>query len=132
MKKCNPENMRTLVEALYSGDYKQTDGLLRRGDEKAGYTYCCLGVATDLAAKAGVDIAKGMHADGFDVWASGVLPEPVKEWLGIDELNPLLDFAFGERMRATSANDNYNQDFYLIARAFDRTYLRADVDEVED
>ena len=31
--------------ALESGDYQQTDGLLRKGDG-----YCCLGVGCDLSA----------------------------------------------------------------------------------
>ena len=40
------EHLRKWVEALRSGDYKQAEGALSRGD-----SYCCLGVACDIYRK---------------------------------------------------------------------------------
>jgi len=73
-------NAKRWVEALESGEYKQTTGNLRKGDG-----FCCLGVACDLS--------------GLGKWVSNpsipikeyettykedtILPEIVKEWLGM-------------------------------------------------
>ena len=46
--KMNPEFKALWVEALRSGKYKQGKGKLRQGDEHDGFSYCCLGVVTDL------------------------------------------------------------------------------------
>ncbi len=45
-----------LVPALLSGEYKQGQGRLRgpAGEEKGGSLFCCLGVAVDVAHKAGL------------------------------------------------------------------------------
>jgi hypothetical protein len=48
-RSCNKENMLKLVTALESGEYKQGHYRLRTEDG-----WCCLGVASDLAAKEGV------------------------------------------------------------------------------
>lgn len=62
--------------ALESGDYAQAHGQLADGDGDGGF--CCLGVACDLAVKAGViDSFEPSHADLDDGYA------PVKHWLGL-------------------------------------------------
>jgi len=52
----NQEVKKAWIEALRSGEYKQTTGRLRRGD-----SYCCLGVLCDLYIKNNPDY----------VWAGG-------------------------------------------------------------
>lgn len=42
----NPEIKAKWLEALRSGKYQQTTGVLRRGD-----SYCCLGVLCDLSVE---------------------------------------------------------------------------------
>ena len=46
----NP-NAQKWVDALRSGEYKQTRGALRGDDEGNEPKFCCLGVACDLYAK---------------------------------------------------------------------------------
>ena len=88
------ENARKWVEALRSGEYKQTKSYLRT---KKGF--CCLGVACDLYAK---ETGEGEWNDGSDgtniagssYWYAFIssknkrketagLPVYVMEWLGI-------------------------------------------------
>lgn len=78
----NP-NAEKWVAALESGEYKQGREKLRSSNDE----FCCLGVACDLAAEAGVidpptlDVVDGavLVYDG-EVY---FLPNPVREWLGL-------------------------------------------------
>lgn len=85
------ENMTIVVEALRSGDYKQTSGRLRRNEDK----FCCLGVMCDkyheitgdgrwtlggldeLDIFEAGDIADVNYASGSD------LPDVVRDWVGL-------------------------------------------------
>jgi hypothetical protein len=80
-----PAEARKLwVEALRSGEFAQTTGVLR--DENG---YCCLGVACEIAVQHGViEPPQGHKAvagrifynfDGSDA----TLPDSVREWLGL-------------------------------------------------
>lgn len=86
----NPEIKAQWVTALRSGEYKQGRGNLRWISAK-GSTYCCLGVLSDLAVKAGIacwsegissgEIIAGDHHDAC-------IPVPaVCEWAGLDQGN---------------------------------------------
>jgi hypothetical protein len=44
-------SLKHWVAALRSGDYKQTQGALRRVENYGSTSYCCLGVYCDLAGK---------------------------------------------------------------------------------
>lgn len=71
-----------LVAALRSGKYKQaTNRLVNVDDDDTAVGHCCLGVACDLAAIAGVIPPRS--EDKYDD-AFAVLPEPVQEWLGFN------------------------------------------------
>lgn len=71
------------VKALTSGYYKQTTGCLFNADED---TFCCLGVLTDLAVKAGVFDWNTLPEDGSgQVGLGDVLPKRVQEWAGLDD-----------------------------------------------
>lgn len=86
------DNAKAWVKALRSGDYKQGRGKLRDGS-----LFCCLGVACDLAIKAGLVSERGHPfywgcaavgddyvSDGDpDFNRSGNLPFRVMEWLGL-------------------------------------------------
>ena len=77
------ENVQAWVEALRSGDYAQGTGYLRRRDD----TYCCLGVACELAVNAGVIPAPTLGNATYFYGKSGDyagLPDEVREWLGIE------------------------------------------------
>lgn len=89
------ENAKAWIEALRSGKYEQTDNtltLLNSNGEMCGH--CCLGVACELAMAAGVDITREIKLSTGEtrevatyMWENGsqnaVLPEPVREWLGL-------------------------------------------------
>jgi hypothetical protein len=87
----NPEVKRAWVAALRSGEYQQGTGCLRSKDDK----FCCLGVLTDLAVRAGI-AGPGRLSDGsyryvFSMGSKvdpsltvvGVLPHPVVDWAGL-------------------------------------------------
>ncbi len=99
----NPELKAQWLAALRSGDYKQGSHQLVRNDR-----YCCLGVACDLAVKAGVtsewagedypyfgDLEEweadpiGAMDDDRASWAE--LPYNVRSWLGLPEGDPLVE-----------------------------------------
>lgn len=89
----NPEIKRQWVDALRSGEYEQGYGQLRVLSDAVGdppsYSYCCLGVLCDLAAKAGV--GRWQHIDFYQIPPHGeykedtVLPYAVRQWAGIDD-----------------------------------------------
>lgn len=64
------DNAKAWVAALRSGEFKQTNSCLRDGRG-----YCCLGVACELAVRAGV-IQSYNSMDG-------ALPTEVEDWLGL-------------------------------------------------
>lgn len=82
------------LAALRSGDYTQgVDRLVTEKDD-GSRAYCCLGVLCDLAVKDGViEDAEAPDFTGSDrimrygtEWST--LPEPVKEWAGLEDSNP--------------------------------------------
>lgn len=88
------ENAKLLVAALRSGEYKQTWGRLCivRNDDPYRDTrpvgFCCLGVACEVAIKAGLPVVKTAATDfglfrtaAYDDTLS-VLPPSVQKWLG--------------------------------------------------
>lgn len=84
------DNAKAWVEALDSDKYEQGDGALciRTPD---GDKYCCLGVACDLAVKAGV-VAETVEAEGendvvYFGASSDLLPPEVEDWLGLRSEN---------------------------------------------
>jgi len=73
------------VAALRSGEYQQGKAVLR--SRNGGF--CCLGVLSDLAIKAGVggwsdwdDTCYAYRHDGADGPDTGLLPLPVSAWAG--------------------------------------------------
>ena len=94
----NP-NAQKWVDALRSGEYKQTRESLRN-DEGNEPKFCCLGVACDL-------YAKETNVDGWQKIETGVntlykfvseessseaaLPRPVAEWLGLNSVEGEFD-----------------------------------------
>jgi|SRR4051812_9489018 hypothetical protein len=114
------------VEALESGEYKQTVGALYRTADHEGDPagHCCLGVLCDLAVKDGVidppvikfDEDRGMIATYAET--STFLPEKVMEWVGLDENNPWVDFErWGREVSDNLAilNDEEEASFEEIA-----------------
>jgi hypothetical protein len=140
----NKENIEAWVTALESGEYEQAESALKRATG-----YCCLGVACELAAKAGVinpasqGVVKNDDAwhytwgEGNDLRVEGaVLPGPVQEWLGVDEAAPfvtaVIEDYWGEDMDKSpreipvsliDLNDDHHFTFDQIAEAIRDTFL---------
>ena len=91
----NPEIKAQWVAALRSGEYKQGNEYLHRGD-----TFCCLGVLCDLAIEAGApEVKENRHPDGSISTYNGsesYLPSSVVEWAGLSCSDPFLVFKSGE------------------------------------
>lgn len=108
-----PEIKKLWVDALRSGEYKQTKGCLKSEDGM-----CCLGVLTDLYIKS-PDNKFGFEWDyspttysyaisdivGESTWTD--LPATVSDWAGLDESNPTIGTSL-----ATIHNDGYNSFVY--------------------
>lgn len=138
MPEVNRANIQLWIEALESGHYQQGTGVLRRGDQ-----YCCLGVACDLAVRAGVAQAfepapheqkwrYGAPGEGIGEAASIHLPPVVRDWLGLEDSSPLVvtsaawedgDMLILERNFLTTLND-HGSTFPYIAALIRATYLQ--------
>ena len=91
MAELNP-NAKKWVEALRSGRFKQGKRALTTVIGGEEYD-CCLGVACKVAIESGLDLKisgrtmptllDGQLARIYDVSSYGVLPEKVREWLGL-------------------------------------------------
>ncbi len=67
------------IEALRSGKYQQTTGMLH----EIGAGFCCLGVACEVAIENGVAVKKNVnHGASYDDKLGG-LPDVVRSWFGI-------------------------------------------------
>ena len=151
----NKDRVRKLIAGLRSGEFEQCQATLTRfTDGGAKETHCCLGVATVIAMADGVElrmVQSGNHAhDGIGyltyTWgdqdpcncapgcsyvkgrsASGVLPDPVMEYYGFDDTDPVLRKDNGVLASAVTLNDTYRMNFGRIADAFERTFVPEDV-----
>lgn len=106
------EVMELWIEALRSGEYKQTKEKLK---SKSG-GFCCLGVLCDLAAKDG---GPQWEKDRYGVWKYkgeyiGDPPDYITDYIGI---------TYNERSRLILMNDDENKSFKKIADYIERELL---------
>lgn len=148
-KKWTPEEQAThrrmWLAALRSGDYKQTTMTLR---DKDGF--CCLGVACDVYLKSGdaTKSAKWLNTAEFQSkkseFGSGILPETVKEWLGLRDnagehyvrakKDDLIIFPFGGKrytQESLSALNDGGKSFKQIAKIIENEPKGLLVDDVD-
>jgi hypothetical protein len=110
-------NAKKWVKALLSGKYKQARGALHRKSNKGGDSFCCLGVACELAVEA--NIIKSAKPYGFLYHyegSGGVLPRKVQRWLGL----VYSDGMFDKGMRSLSEINDSGWSFKQIARLIER------------
>lgn len=125
----NKENVRKWVDALRSGEFKQGSSYLNLEE-----TYCCLGVACEVAIREGVQVerticdcnvegcCRSTRYDGGDAW----LPKSVQKWLGVDN-GDIPIFYEDELLSAADLNDNRALSFEQIADAIEATYLKEEL-----
>lgn len=119
----NKENIALVVAALRSDEYPQCRGVLNNGEG-----FCCLGVATEVAIKNGVEVTKRQFVGGGTVsydLSTDLLPRAVQDWLDIYQGGnvDLLYDAEEHTAVASGLNDEEGWTFHQIADAFERTYL---------
>lgn len=125
----NKERLTALVAALRSGNYKQGKKALHNTESD---TWCCLGVACDVAIMNGLDL-ESVEIDGLTryypgvevghkAWEAMTLPQAVKEWYGFEDGNPHLHSEAGNRLSAAEWNDRENATFAEIATLFEQTF----------
>lgn len=119
---------RQWVDALRSGEYEQTTNVLCRlneDDEPVGF--CCLGVACDLALKAGIDlkVSNGTLTDAELAedddpirclsygGATAALPPVVRAWLGLSDGND--NGMYGGGMECLAGRNDAGASFGAIA-----------------
>lgn len=114
----NKQKLQLLVDALYSGEFKQGRGRL-----KTEVGYCCLGVACELYHR---DTMFGYWtADSllneFQVFNGerNFLPKDVADWLGV-ELDHHGDIEFSWEVE--DRNDNFGERFSSAARMNDQGF----------
>jgi hypothetical protein len=113
--KMNKKVKKLWVEALRSGEYKQTDGQLRNVHN----SFCCLGVLCNLHAQAHPHIAAKQKSPIKYMDNTGVLPDPVQRWAGL-EGNWGADVTIkGEYLTLIIHNDN-GRTFKQIANAIEK------------
>lgn len=107
MSKKLTANQQAWVDALRSGEYKQTKYSLQ--DESG---YCCLGVACVLADKAGIPVIKN---DNGTILGGSLIHQPdVKAWLGlIDDSGAYITEDREEKL--TVFNDLFGKRFSDLA-----------------
>ena len=81
MNKMNKRIKKLWIDALRSGDYKQTDGQLRDANG-----FCCLGVLCNIHAQEHPEIASNQTDPEKYLGSSGFLPKEVVEWAGLDDV----------------------------------------------
>src|SRR4051812_31133925 len=89
----NRERVKLLVDALRSGEYEQGRSYLRQDD-----SFCCLGVACEVARKNGLEgnwelsnYGAGIQTFGNREYSSiAMLPAAVIYWYGFDGEDPRL------------------------------------------
>ena len=121
------KNARAWVKALRSGKYKQTKNVLTRVDPNTGEILgnCCLGVACELALKAGLPlkvktVGELIQYDNHESF----LPESVQNWLGLRKDDGAWGTDAGSNL--TSRNDGAQiysikpQSFKQIARIIEQ------------
>lgn len=111
-----PEELRALwIEALRSGKYEQTQGLLRRTAwlDQSVHSFCCLGVACDLIKD---DVKGGWNLNNYFVFNDD---EGIAERLdtGLDGyLREKFGISHDLHELCIRLNDTYQFTFEMIAR----------------
>lgn len=127
------ENRRKWLEALRSGEFKQTTGVLARQNDDGKYGYCCLGVACEISGVASRDLTRGYDDRVRKVYGENeadlTLPEEVRAWLGVETDSPNLASPVvvnddgDDETGLTILNDDYGFTFEQIADAIEQNGL---------
>lgn len=136
----NKERIQLLIDALKTTKRTQGTGrLATKFGKSRKWSYCCLGIACEVAIKHGLPLQRKEFPAGTAVIKSAIeysnpkapgydgsstkLPKAVADWYGLNSDNPGLLDENGARVFATELNDVRGYSFKQIAKAFQRTFL---------
>ena len=95
------------IDALRSGEYKQTQSFLCHKDARDGDQFCCLGVLTDLFLQdRGYEWTYNDEQDDGPYISYETLPDDVVVWAGLDSNDPTVDFDAESSVCLSKLNDN--------------------------
>lgn len=127
----NLGNIRKWVDALRSGEFQQGTQALNRNGK-----FCCLGVACEVAIRNGlalevkpgdIDCDCDLHQNMEEIISyngdATVLPEAVKEWLGLERSNPSVEYDGDYSENLATLNDSGLKDFAQLADIIEANYL---------
>lgn len=126
----NKENLKAVVAALRSGEYKQGTGALKSTSLHGAPAHCCLGVACDVSglgkwSDAGAGLERyTVNADTCD-HCTGYLPTRVGEWLGFN-----VNGDWKEEMKSLALLNDSGASFLDIADRLEERYLDRDDEAV--
>lgn len=114
----NVENMKIWVDGLLSGEFEKGTGRLAscplyHHDERGPKRLCCLGVATELGIRHGLDVSVyetervGEIIFEYD-GSHDFLPTSVRQWLGLESENPKLTFTLPDGTAGTATASALN------------------------
>jgi len=120
----NKEIKKKWIDALLSGDYKQTQEYLR--DDEG---YCCLGVLCDIFRKDHNEAQWVKSGCMFDFFPGGnkdyetvTLPRVVVEWAELDSIDPdTTEPKIGDSSSLANLNDK-GYDFKKIVKVIERDF----------
>lgn len=136
----NKDRIKLWVDALRSGDYKQTTETLANN-----HGYCCLGVACEVFNKHNPGILEITEKPKKEVHTISncekvklydgnhdILPSIVSNWFGFNDfshLNPLITFKLGnailrKTINLSELNDQYKLDFNRIADIIEKRFIQ--------
>jgi hypothetical protein len=109
----NAEIKKQWIEALKSGDYKQTTAVLKSTSDGVTTRYCCLGVLCDIYAKETKTQWDERNPNDYSMLGnSSTLPFEVLRWSGLENAGSCGDLPDGDSLVAL--NDR-GQSFNQIA-----------------
>lgn len=112
------------INALTNGEYSQGSGELRTNNDE----YCCLGVLSDRAVKAGIAQWEWQASIGWVIVptdpelrkipgeneSGAILPPFIRDWAGLDSCNTMVVYD-DLNLPLSSANDSKQLPFTTIA-----------------
>jgi len=125
----NKVNMRKVVAALRSGQFKQDQGRLARRLPDGTVAYCCMGVFCEVALADGLNLdvtddhdSMGGPVKKFDTEIL-FLPPLVRDWagLGLQEYDPRVEH-HSELVRLSVINDEFRLPFTVVADLIEKHY----------
>lgn len=127
------KHRRAWIKALRSGEYRRASSYLAKARKKDGVptSFCCLGLACHIAKVPGI-LGMGTTTGGssYIVYGEGrsesFLPKEARDWLGVDESDPGIEWPIEHRMQGTTLADlnDAGWTFVQIADALEKYGIR--------